>query len=58
MKIRRERQHQSGLTNLDYRTKGELDKVDHFNPSLKFADFGTMTATRYNRVPSAATFKE
>ena len=30
MKIRRERTHQSGLTNLDFRTKGDLDKVDHF----------------------------
>ena len=33
MKIRRERIHQSGLTNIDYRTKGDLDKVDHFQPS-------------------------
>ena len=58
MKIRRERTHQSGLTNLDFRTKGELDKVDHYDPSLKFTDFGTMSKTQYKRMPSAATFKE
>jgi hypothetical protein len=58
MNIRRERLHHSGLTNLDYRTKGDFDKVDHYQPSLKFSDFGTMTRTQYRRVPSAATFKE
>ena len=42
MKIRRERTHHSGLTNVDFRTKGELNKADHYNPSLKYADFGTM----------------
>ena len=47
MKIRRERNHQSGLTNLDFRTKGEFDKVDHFAPSLKYTDFGTMSKTKY-----------
>jgi hypothetical protein len=30
MKLRKERTHQSGLTNVDFRTKGDLDKVDHF----------------------------
>jgi hypothetical protein len=58
MNIRRERMHQSGLTNLDFRTKGEPQHADHFNPSLKFSDFGTMSKTNYKRVPSAATFKE
>ena len=58
MKIRRERTHQSGLTNLDFRTKGQLDNVDHYDPSLKFTDFGTMTKKLYKRMPSAATFKE
>lgn len=58
MKVRRERTHQSGLTNLDFRTKGQLDSVDHYQPSLKFTDFGTMGKTKYNRMPSAATFKE
>ena len=58
MNIRRERLHQSGLTNLDYRTKGDLEKVDHFQPNLKFTDFGTMSKTQYKRVPSEAGFKE
>ena len=58
MKIRRERTDQCGLTNIDFRTKGELDKVDHFNPSLKFTDFGTMSRTKYNRMPSASSFKQ
>ena len=58
MKIRRERAHDCGLTNLDFRTKGQLDKVDHFEPSLKFSDFGTMSKSVYKRMPSAATFKE
>ena len=50
--------HQSGLTNLDYKAKGEHSKVDYYNPSLKFTDFGTMSKTMYKRVPSASTFKE
>lgn len=58
MKIRRERAHDCGMTNLDFRTKGQLDKVDHFEPSLKFSDFGTMSKSVYKRMPSAATFKE
>ena len=58
MKIRRERTHQSGLTNIDFRYKNEPHQVDHFNPSLKYADFGTMTRTQYKRNPSASTFKE
>ena len=48
----------AGMSNLDFRTKGEPDKVDHFQPTLKYADFGTMTKTKYDRMPSAANFKE
>ena len=58
MNIKKERTHLSGLSNLDYRTKGDLAKVDHFQPNLKFSDFGTMNKTKYQRMPSAATFKE
>ena len=58
MKIRRERLHQSGLTNVDFRSKGELDKVDYFQGTLKYSDFGTMSKTAYNRNPSATNFKE
>lgn len=30
------------MTNVDYRTKGDQGAVDRYNPSLKFADTGTM----------------
>ena len=43
---------------MDFRTKGDLDKVDHYQPTQKFTDFGTMSKTQYKRMPSAATFKE
>jgi len=58
MNIRKDRMHQSGLTNLDFKAKGDLNRADHFNPSMKFSDFGTMSRTQYKRVPSATTFKE
>lgn len=58
MNIRKERMHQSGLTNLDFKSKGEFNKLDHFQPNLKYSDFGTMTKTMYKRAPSASTFKE
>ena len=54
MNIRRDRTHQCGLTNLDFRTKGEIESVDRYNPNLKFADFGTMGKSQYNRMTSAA----
>lgn len=54
MNIRRDRTHQCGLTNLDFRTKGEIESVDRYNPSLKFADFGTMGKSQFNRMASAA----
>ena len=61
MNIRRDRTHQCGLTNLDFRTKGEIESVDRYNPTLKYADFGTMGKSQYNRMPSAnpeLTFKD
>jgi hypothetical protein len=30
MNIRKERTHQCGLTNLDFRTKGDIDSLDKF----------------------------
>lgn len=47
-----------GVSNIDFRGKGDPAKVDHYQPSLKYSDFGTMNKTRYQRMPSAATFKE
>jgi Ca2+-binding EF-hand superfamily protein len=58
MNIRRERTHQSGLTNLDFKAKGDAEKTNHFTPNLKLANFGTMSKTNYRRAPSATTFKE
>ena len=42
MKVRQQRTHQCGLTNVDFRTKGDEAAQDRYNPSLKFADVGTM----------------
>ena len=58
MNIRRERTHQTGISNIDFKKKGDPSQVEHFQPSLKYSDFGTMNKARYQRMPSAATFKE
>lgn len=42
------------MTNLDFRTKGDMQSVDRYNPNLKFADFGTMGKTQFKRMTSAA----
>ena len=31
-----------GLTNVDFRTKGDSASVDRYNPSLKYTDMGTV----------------
>ena len=46
------------MTNIDFRSKNELDKVNYFQPNLKFSDFGTMTRTGYHGLESATNFKE
>lgn len=43
MNVRKQRTHQCGLTNVDYRTKGDQETNEAYHPTLKFADFGTMT---------------
>jgi hypothetical protein len=30
------------LTNLDYLTKGDLENIDRYHPTHKYAEFGTM----------------
>lgn len=42
MNIRKQRTHQCGLSNVDFRTKGDSAAQDRFNPTMKFADVGTM----------------
>ena len=58
MNIRRERLHQCGLTNLDFRTKGDVENIDRYHPTLKYADFGTMGKTQFKRLHSVADQKE
>lgn len=58
MKIRRERLHQCGLTNLDYKTMGDQDNIDRYHPTLKYADFGTMGKSQYKRLNSVTDPKE
>jgi len=45
---------------LDFRTKGELESADRYQPSLKYADFGTMGRSQFKRMTSATApdFKE
>ena len=43
MHARRQRTHQCGLTNIDFRTKGDQAAQDRYNPTMKFADVGTMS---------------
>ena len=47
MNVRKQRQHQCGLTNVDFRTKGDINSVDRFNHSLKYTDMGTMSKTNF-----------
>ena len=55
MNVRKQRTHQCGLTNVDFRTKGDFASADRFNPSLKYADVGTMGKSTFKqRVPSEA----
>lgn len=59
MNVRKQRTHQCGLTNVDFRTKGDFQSADRFNPSLKFADVGTMGKSTFKqRVPSEAPLKD
>jgi hypothetical protein len=58
MNIRRDRTHNCGLTNMDFRTKGDFESLERYQPSLKFANFGTMGKSQYKRLSSAADFKE
>lgn len=43
MNVRKQRTHQCGLSNIDFRTKGDQIAQDRYNPSMKFADVGTMS---------------
>lgn len=47
MNVRKQRTHQCGLTNIDFKTKGDTMSVDRYNPTLKFTDMGTMSKTNF-----------
>ena len=47
MHVRKNRTHQCGLTNVDFRTKGDTQSVDRYNPNLKYTDLGTMSKTNF-----------
>ena len=47
------------MTNVDFKTKGDIQSVDRFNPSLKYTDMGTMTKTNFKyTLPHDADHKE
>jgi hypothetical protein len=58
MNIRKDRTHGCGLSNLDFRTKGDYEKIEKYQPDLKFADMGTMGKTSFKYHPPAESFKE
>ena len=58
MNIRKERMHQCGLTNLDFKTKGDSEMMSVYRDGPKNLNFGTMGRTAYKRTTSAANFKE
>ena len=59
MNVRKPRAHQCGLTNVDFRTKGDTASVDRYNPSLKYSDMGTMSKTKFKHaLPDDTDLKE
>lgn len=49
MNVRKERMHQCGLTNLDFKTKGDINNDDKFNFTTARSDFGTMGRKGFHR---------
>ena len=43
MNLRKQRVIQSGLTNVDFKTKGDTQAVEKYQPNMKYADVGTMS---------------
>ena len=54
MNVRKQRQHQCGLTNIDFRTKGDHAATDRYNPTLKFAEVGTMSKANFKNLINEA----
>ena len=53
MSLRKQRVIQSGLTNVDFKTKGDASNVEKYNPNMKYADHGSMNKSGFK--PMAAT---
>lgn len=59
MNVRKQRTHQCGLTNVDFRTKGDMQSVDRYNANLKYTDMGTMSKTNFKHaIPADADLTE
>lgn len=58
MNIRRERTHACGLTNIDYKTKGDFASLDRYRPTLKYSDVGTMTKTGFQAPIDSENFRD
>lgn len=62
MIARKQRTHSCGLSNIDYRTKGDVGNADRLTPSLKYSEFGTMNKIGFKHplskdLPSTDTWK-
>ena len=57
MNRRRERVHQCGLTNIDFKTKGDSSAMNIFKPNLKYSNFGTMGKTGFKENPYSTFMK-
>lgn len=55
MNVRRQRTHQCGLTNIDFRTKGDALAQERYNPNMKFADVGTMSKHAFKQTGMTIT---
>ena len=58
MNVRKQRTHQCGLTNVDFRTKGDGGATDKFQPNMKYADTGTMGKAGFKQNAPPATFQD
>jgi Ca2+-binding EF-hand superfamily protein len=56
MNIRRERTHQCGLTNIDFKTKGDSEALAKYKPDLKYTNFGTMSKTAFKASTATTSF--
>ena len=58
MNVRKQRTHQCGLTNVDFRTKGDSNALDKFQPNMKYADAGTMGKASFRLNPAPESLQE